>query len=114
MGAPTTNARAAAARMIPERAEREIAFDVETDGHDDGLYIFYGTTRASSFGTAMRSQSDVREVAELESLCIDTYRNSVFVIPISTISEFGFRLLDVFQYKQLLSLSVLCLGRRAL
>jgi DNA polymerase III epsilon subunit-like protein len=37
MGAPTTNARAAAARMIPERAEREIAFDVETDGHDDGL-----------------------------------------------------------------------------
>ena len=72
-------------------------------------------------GTAMRSQvlavdsrRDVREVAELESLCIDTYRNSVFVIPISTISEFGFRLLDVFQYKQLLSLSVLCLGRRAL
>jgi hypothetical protein len=85
------------------------------------LYIFYGTTRASSFGTAMRSQvlavdsrRDVREVAELESLCIDTYRNSVFVIPISTISEFGFRLLDVFQYKQLLSLSVLSLGRRAL
>jgi hypothetical protein len=98
MGAPTTNARAAAARMIPERAEREIAFDVETDGHDDGLYIFYGTTRASSFGTAMRSQvlavdsrRDVREVAELESLCIDTYRNSVFVIPISTISDIGIR-----------------------
>ena len=27
VGAPTTDARAAAARMIPERAEREIAFD---------------------------------------------------------------------------------------